>query len=218
MIDDSVSTPQITAYLRSMLPQNDAFLQGLEQQALEQYIPVIQPEVAQLLRVLLQISSAKSVLEVGTAIGYSAIIFAQALPWYGHVTTLEIRPEMVQAASENIKAAGLQDKITVLEGDAYRSMEQLSGTFDCIFLDGAKGQYLRFLPLCLSLLRAGGLFISDNILYRGSVAEDGFIPRKHRTIIRNLKEYLKALSGHPQLTTTIRPLGDGVAVCRKQHL
>lgn len=218
MIDDSVSTPQITAYLRSMLPQNDAFLQGLEQQALEQYIPVIQPEVAQLLRVLLQISSAKSVLEVGTAIGYSAIIFAQALPWDGHVTTLEIRPEMVQAASENIKAAGLQDKITVLEGDAYLSMEHLSGTFDCIFLDGAKGQYLRFLPLCLSLLREGGLFISDNILYRGSVAEDGFIPRKHRTIIRNLKEYLKALSGHPQLTTTILPIGDGVAVCRKQHL
>lgn len=218
MIDDSVSTPQITAYLRSMLPQNDAFLKELEQQALEQYIPVIQPEVAQLLRVLLQLSSAKSVLEVGTAIGYSAIIFAKSLPGDGHVTTLEIRPEMVQAASENIKAAGFQNKITVLEGDAYQSMERLNGTFDCIFLDGAKGQYLRFLPLCLSLLKEGGLFISDNILYRGSVAEDGFIPRKHRTIIRNLKEYLKVLSNHPQLTTTILPIGDGVAVCRKQRL
>ena len=110
---------------RSMLPQNDAFLKELEQQALEQYIPVIQPEVAQLLRVLLQLSSAKSVLEVGTAIGYSAIIFAKSLPGDGHVTTLEIRPEMVQAASENIKAAGFQNKITVLEGDAYQSMDCL---------------------------------------------------------------------------------------------
>lgn len=218
MIDDSVSTPEITEYLRSLIKSNNAFLTGLEKQAKAEYIPVIQPEVAQHIRVLFQMAGVKTVLEVGTAIGYSAIIFASAIPEDGRVVTIELRPESAQIAIENIKSANLSDKILVIQGDAIEVMETIKDKYDCIFLDGAKGQYVKFLPKCINLLNSGGILISDNILYRGTVAQTGFIPRKHRTIIRNLKEYLELISNHPQLETTILPIGDGLAVSYKKEL
>ena len=217
MIDDSVSTPQITEYLRSLLKPNSVFLTKLEQQAKDEYIPVIQPEVVQLIRVIFKMSKVKTVLEVGAAIGYSAIIFGGAIPPEGKVVTIELKPDLVQAALDNIKKAELQDRIKVLQGDAIDVMDRLDEKFDCIFLDGAKGQYVKFLPKCLRLLQSGGILISDNILYRGTVAEQGFIPRKHRTIIRNLKEYLELISNHEQLETTILPIGDGVAISYKNE-
>jgi len=215
MIDDSVSTPQITEYLRSLIKPNCEFLTRLEKQAKDEYIPVIQPEVVQLIRVLFKMSDVKTVLEVGTAIGYSAIIFGGAAGDGGKVVTIELKPEMVKSALDNIKEAGMQDKIEVLQGDAIDVLDNIEEKFDCIFLDGAKGQYVKFLPKCIKLLKSGGILISDNILYRGTVAQQGFIPRKHRTIIRNLKEYLETISNHKQLETTILPIGDGVAVSYK---
>lgn len=212
MIDDSVASAEITQYLRSLLTPNDEFLRELEKEALDKYIPVIQPEVVQLLRVIIKTVGIKNILEIGTAIGYSAINFARECE---SVVTVERDEEMVCRAKENIASAGLDSKITVVCGDALEVMSDDTGAYDMIFIDAAKGQYIKFLPECKRLLKDGGILVSDNVLYRGTVAKDGFIPRKHRTIITNLKQYLYEISNDKELTTSILPIGDGVAISRK---
>lgn len=188
--------------------QKNDFLKELEELALKEYIPIIQPEVVQLIKVIFKAANVKNVLEIGTAIGYSAINFAYFTN--GEITTIERSAEMAETARKNIEKCGLGNQIEVVEGDALEILKNVDKTYDCIFLDAAKGQYINFLPECLRILNSGGLLISDNVLYRGKVALDGFIPRKHRTIIRNLKEYINEIT--EKLETTVLPIGDGVAV------
>ena len=216
MFDDSVATQQITDYLRSLLKGNTGILKELEEKALKEYIPIISPEVAQLIKLLSEITGAKKILEIGSAIGYSSILFA-GFSDDMKITTIEMDEERAKEAEENICRAEMDKKITLLKGNALTVMDQIAESFDIVFVDAAKGQYNNFLPKCLKLLRKGGLLISDNILYRGTVAETGFIPRKHRTIIVNMKEYLKKLSEDGGLTTSIIPIGDGVAVSLKKY-
>jgi predicted O-methyltransferase YrrM len=217
MIDDSVATEEITLYLRSLLPKQDEFIESLSKKALEEYIPVVPPEEAQFICTLFAVAKPKNVLEIGTAIGYSSIIFSRVLE-DAHITTVEIDENMVQAAKNNIKADGRQDKIDVIHGNGLDVLDTLfdeGKRFDCIFVDAAKGQYLNFFEKCMRVLTPGGMLLSDNVLYRGTVAKEGFIPRKHRTIIRNLKEYLNILSTDSRLKTSILPIGDGLAVSTK---
>ena len=188
--------------------QKNEFLKELEELALKEYIPIIQPEVVQLIKVIFKTAKVKSVLEIGTAIGYSAINFAYFTE--GRITTIERSAEMAAAARKNIEKCGMAEHIEVGEGEALEILKNIEQPYDCIFLDAAKGQYINFLPECLRILKPGGLLISDNVLYRGKVALDGFIPRKHRTIIRNLKEYIDEIT--EKLETTVLPIGDGVAV------
>ena len=216
MFDDSVATEQITDYLRSLIKENTGILKELEEKALKEYIPIISPEVAQLIRLLSEMTDAKKLLEIGSAIGYSSILFA-GFSDDMKITTIEMDEERATEAEENIRRAGMDKKITLLNGNALQVMDQIAEEFDIVFVDAAKGQYNNFLPKCLKLLKKGGLLISDNILYRGTVAETGFIPRKHRTIIVNMKEYLKRLSEDENLTTSIIPIGDGVAVSLKKY-
>lgn len=183
-------------------------MKELEELALKEYIPIIQPEVVQLIKVIFKTAKVKSVLEIGTAIGYSAINFAYFTE--GRITTIERSAEMAAAARKNIEKCGMAEHIEVVEGEALEILKNIEQPYDCIFLDAAKGQYINFLPECLRILKPGGLLISDNVLYRGKVALDGFIPRKHRTIIRNLKEYIDEIT--EKLETTVLPIGDGVAV------
>ena len=183
-------------------------MKELEELALKEYIPIIQPEVVQLIKVIFKTAKVKSVLEIGTAIGYSAINFAYFTE--GRITTIERSAEMAAAARKNIEKCGMAEHIEVVEGEALEILKNIEHPYDCIFLDAAKGQYINFLPECLRILKPGGLLISDNVLYRGKVALDGFIPRKHRTIIRNLKEYIDEIT--EKLETTVLPIGDGVAV------
>ena len=215
MFDDSVATKQITEYLRSLIKENTGILKELEDKALKEYIPIISPEVAQLIRLLAEITGTETILEIGSAIGYSSILFAGFSDKI-KITTIEMDEERASQAEKNISRAGMDKKITLLKGNALDVMDQLAESFDMVFVDAAKGQYNNFLPKCLKLLKPGGLLISDNILYRGTVAEKGFIPRKHRTIIVNMKEYLKRLTEDEKLTTSVIPIGDGVAVSLKK--
>ena len=216
MFDDSVASEQITEYLRSLIKENTGLLKELEEKALKEYIPIISPEVAQLIRLLSEMTGAEKILEIGSAIGYSSILFA-GFSDKMKITTIEMDEERAAQAEENIRRAGMDKKITLLKGNALLVMDHIAEKFDMVFVDAAKGQYNNFLPKCLKLLKPGGLLISDNILYRGTVAETGFIPRKHRTIIVNMKEYLKRLSEDEKLTTSIIPIGDGVAVSLKKY-
>lgn len=217
MLENEITYPHINTFLAGILEQKDPLLREMEEYAHKNYIPIIQPESAQLLKILCTLSKPKRVLEIGTAIGYSAIILARSVPDGGIVDTIEINEEMIDRASGYIKRAGLEERIRILNGDAAEVLQCLGTPYDFIFLDAAKGRYVDFLPDCLRLLNPGGVFVTDNVLYRGMVAKDGFIEHKHRTITVKLREYLKLLCSNDELVTGIVPAGDGIAICLKKQ-
>jgi len=216
LLENEVTYPHINNYLASMFEQTDPLLKEMETLAKKDHIPIIQPESAQLVKVLCCISKPERILEIGTAIGYSSIILARSMPANGIIDTIEINEDMIDKAYGYIRRAGFEDKIRILHGDAAEVLQCLGTPYDFIFLDAAKGQYLDFLPYCLKLLKPGGFFVTDNVLFRGMVAKDGFIEHKHRTIIVKLKEYLKLLCHNDELVTSIVPAGDGIAISVKR--
>ncbi len=212
-MEDRIVYPELNGFLRAQLPQHTGLLHELEEYAKEPYIPIIQPEVAQFLKVFFSFSKPKKILEIGTAIGYSAIFFA-GLDKETEIVTVERNSDMIKAAHENFERSGFADRITLIEGDAADVLMRLDGEFDTVFLDAAKGQYQKFLPDILRVLKPGGVLITDNILYRGIVA-DANPPRKHITIARNLKKYIVGITHSDRLDTTVLPLGDGVGISKK---
>ena len=214
-MEERIVYPELNVYLRSLLPENSPLLKELEEFAKDPYIPIMQPEVAQFLKVLFKYNPPRKILEVGTAIGYSAIYFSEIGVSDCEIVTIERNAEIIPKALENFKRAGIENRVTLLEGDAAEVLPTIEGEFDFVFLDAAKGQYSKFLPHCLRLLKVGGTLITDNILYRGIVASEELAPRKHITIARNLRGYLYEITHHDRLETSVIPLGDGVGISRK---
>jgi len=209
---EKINETYITEYLHSLFPQKDAFLSELEEYAEKFEVPIIHPEVRAFLEVVCKIHKPKRILEVGTAIGYSASVFAKQLPKDGRVITIERDPDMTQLALSNIEKAGLDDVIRVIEGEALEVLSCLDSKFDIIFIDAAKGYYNEFLELTLPLINDGGLIISDNVLYKGMTATDELVKRRQKTIVGRMRDYLTLLCEHKNLTTSVLPLGDGVAI------
>lgn len=214
---NAIVPPYITDYLRSHMTHNDAFLKELETYASEHDVPIIEPESARFLTVMCRIKKPKKILEVGTAIGYSAILMAQHTPKSARITTLEYSEDMVHMARENVKQAGYGEKIAVIEADAkdYLSYIDDDGSFDMIFLDGPKAHYVNMLDECVRLLKKGGILISDNILYKGMTADDNHVVRRKITIVKRLRDYIDTLMVHRELHTSILPLGDGITISVK---
>ena len=157
------------------------------------------------------------ILEVGTAIGFSALLMSEYAPQGCHITTIEKYEKRIPLAKENFKKAGKEDKITLLEGDAVEILADMQETFDFIFMDAAKGQYIHFLPDILRLLEPGGLLVSDNILQDGDIVESKYaVTRRNRTIHNRMREYLYALTHHEELETVILPVADGVTLSTKK--
>ena len=207
----------IEEYIRDILPVNKGLLREIEIYAAENHIPIVHKEVGVLLQVLTKIAGAKKVLEVGTAIAYSALLFSEAMGEDGHITTIERNKRMIPLAKENIQKAGKTENIRLIEGDATEIIKQLKEKYDLIFLDGAKGHYKYLLKESIDLLNPGGILISDNILYRGMVATDKLVVRRQRTIVNRMWEYLRYICNHPQLNTSIIPIGDGLAISYKKQ-
>ena len=158
----------------------------------------------------------KRILEVGCAIGYSSILFASTLGEDVEIITVERNEKMIEKAKENIKLAGFENNITILEGDAEEKLKEVQGEFDIIFLDAAKGQYQLFYDMVIDKLKVDGLLISDNILYQGMVAHDSFVIRRKKTIVKRMRSYLDYISNCDYLTTSLIPIADGVALSYKQ--
>ena len=214
---DAIVTPAVTSYIRQKTVHNDSFLLSLEKYARENRVPIAEPETARLISVVTKLLKPKKILEVGCAIGYSAIIMAQATEKDGKITTLEYNPEMVKIARENINKAGLSGRIRVIEADAkdYISYIDEDETFDLVFLDGPKAHYVYMLDDAVRLLKKGGMLITDNILFKGMTADDNHFARRKVTIINRLREYIDAVMTHPQLETSILSQGDGVSISVK---
>ncbi|MBE5039922.1 O-methyltransferase [Ructibacterium gallinarum] len=213
MIDDNINHEYIIRYLRDLLPVRSGLPREMELYAAEHDVPISQPETMKLLEVLIALGKIQTVLEVGTAIGYSAICMAQA--GCNHVDTIEISPEAAKIARENFERAGLSKRIHLYEGDAKQVLARMRGSYDMIFIDAAKAQYHEFFPHCMRMLKIGGLLVSDNVLYKGMTATDELLQHRKITIVRRLRRYLDMLSSLPYLQTSVLPVGDGVALSVK---
>ena len=211
-----VTEDYLNLYLRTVQPSYDGTLGEVQKEAWEKQVPIVPLETARLLSVLLSIKQPKNILEIGTAVGFSAGLMCRYLPEDGKVTTIDRFEVMLKDARVNIKKMGLEDKIQILEGDAADILPTLSGPYDVIFMDAAKGQYGQFLPHCLRLLPVGGLLIVDDVLQGGTIAKTRFeVPRRQRTIHKRLRNFLWVISHNECLETAILPVGDGVALCHK---
>ena len=208
---------RMVAFINSFDKGNTPFLDELEKYAKETDVPIIRKEMQTFLRFLLSFSRPMKILEVGTAIGFSALLMSEYAPAGCQITTIEKYEKRIPIARENFRKAGKADCITLLEGDAADILAQLDGTYDLIFMDAAKGQYIHFMPDIMRLLEPGGLLVSDNVLQDGDVIESRFaVTRRNRTIHSRMREYLFELTHHEQLETCILPVGDGITLSVKR--
>ncbi len=212
-----ITDERLVTYIHSLDRGNTTFLDELERQALAAHVPLIRKEAQAFLKVLLSVKRPARILEVGTAVGFSALFMAEYHPGEFHITTIENDEKRAAAARENFRRAGREADITLLFGDAAEILPGLSEAFDFIFMDAAKGQYLTFLPDVLRLLDAGGVLVSDNVLQDGDVLESRFaVTRRNRTIHKRMRDYLYQLTHHEELITAVLPVGDGITVSTKQ--
>lgn len=203
---------RIADYICSLDPGNGPFLDRVEKEARRQDVPIIRKETSAFLKMLVAAKRPKQILEVGTAVGYSALLMSRVMPDEGRITTIEKFPPRIEAAKANFREAG-EERITLLEGDAEEVLKSLSDPYDFIFMDAAKGQYIHWLPEIIRLLAAGGILVSDNVLQDGDVIQSRFaVERRDRTIHKRMREYLFALTHDDRLQTSVVPVGDGAAV------
>lgn len=208
---------RMVTFIHSLETENSAILETIEKEALDTFVPIIRKEMQSFLKVLLSMQKPLKILEVGTAVGFSAILMSEYAPEDCHITTIEKYEKRIPIARENFKRAGKEEKITLLEGDALEILKGLEDSFDFIFMDAAKGQYIYYMPEVLRLLQPGGVLVSDNVLQDGDIIESRFaVERRNRTIHSRMREYLYELKHDERLLTSIIPLGDGVAVSVKQ--
>jgi predicted O-methyltransferase YrrM len=209
---------RLTTYLHSLEKENRDILEAIEQEAIASCVPIIRKETQSLLKVLLSISQPKRVLEIGTAVGFSAILMSECLDEDCRITTIENYEKRIPIARENFKRAGKEEMISLLEGDALAILKELAtGSFDFVFLDAAKAQYIYYLPEIMRVLVNGGVLVTDNVLQDGDIIESRYaVERRDRTIHKRMREFLYEIKHHEGLESTILPLGDGVAISVKK--
>ena len=191
----------------------DEIFNNIKQKALENHIPIIMDETLEVIDKILTKMNPEKILEIGTAVGYSAICFSKYLSENGCIDTIEREHDRVKEAKINIKNIGLEEKINIIEGDAVEILPTLNEQYDVVFIDAAKGKYPFFLKEALRMLKTGGYIFADNILYKGYVMSD-YNKHKQRTAVRNLREYIKEIAENPNLETQILEVGDGLAISK----
>ncbi len=207
---------RLFTFINSFDKGNSAFLDELEQEAKRDYVPIIRKDMQNLLRFLLRLKRPLKILEVGTAVGFSALLMAENTSEECQITTIENYEKRIPIARENFKRDKMEHRITLLEGDATEILKELDDSYDFIFMDAAKGQYLNFLPDLLRLLSEDGMLVSDNVLQDGDLMESRYaVTRRNRTIHSRMRDYLYELKNNPMLETVILPVGDGVTITIK---
>lgn len=208
---------RMVTYINSLDEGHTSFLEQLERQAKSDGVPVIRREMQSFLKFLLAAVKPIRILEVGTAVGFSALLMCEYNPVSCEIITIENYEKRIPVARENFRKAGREKQIILLEGDAAEVLKTLDEPFDFIFMDAAKGQYLYFLPDVLRLLKSGGVLVSDNVLQEGDIIESRYaVERRNRTIYKRMREYLYELKHNNELVTSLIPLGDGVALSTKR--
>lgn len=210
--------PRIVSYINSLDMGNSSICDEIEREALAADVPIIRKEMGNLLKVLLALKMPHNILEVGTAVGYSSILMSENMPQDCHITTIENYDKRIPVARQNFKRAGKEDKITLIEGDALEVLQDMTGSFDFIFMDAAKGQYINYYPHVYRLLSDGGLLISDNVLQEGEIVQSKYgVTRRNRTIHERMREYIYLLTHTDDLITSVVPIGDGITLSVKKE-
>lgn len=192
---------------------NSVELEKIKKKALEDKVPIIMDDTLEVVAKILTEIKPNKILEIGTAVGYSAICFSEYMQENGKIDTIERDTERVKEARENIKKAEVEDKINIYEGDAVEILPTLNDEYDVVFIDAAKGKYPFFLNQALRMIRQGGVIIADNVLYKGYVMSD-YNKHKQRTAVRNLREYIAEITNNDKLETKILEVGDGLAISK----
>lgn len=207
---------RLVTYINSLDSGNTKILDEIEREALDSDVPIIRKSMQSFLKLLLAMKRPARILEVGTAVGFSAILMAEYNPVPCEIVTIENYEKRIPIARANFARAGKESQITLLEGDAAEVLESLTEPFDLIFMDAAKAQYINFLPDILRLLKAGGTLVSDNVLQDGDIVESHYVvTRRYRTIHKRMREYLYELTHRDDLVTAVLPVGDGITVSEK---
>lgn len=188
----------------------------IKKKALEDKVPIIMDDTLEVIAKILDEIKPKKILEIGTAVGYSAICFSEYLQENGKIDTIERDTERVKEARENIKKAEVEKKINIYEGDAVEILPTLNDEYDVVFIDAAKGKYPLFLNQALRMIKPGGVIFADNILYKGYVMSD-YNKHKQRTAVRNLREYIAEITNNEKLETEILEVGDGLAISKTKR-
>lgn len=216
----NITDIKVTEYINRLYRPLNGFLADLRQEAESEAIPIIMRETETLLLTLMEMKKPNKILEIGTAVGYSAMCFAFSRP-FAQVTTLEIRERMQKIAKSNFEKAGVADRIQIVPGDALESLlilaEQVKTgdlePYEFIFIDGAKGHYLKIWEICMKLAQTGTVIVSDNILYKAMTAADEYLDiRRNKTIVNRMREYLNYITTLNGVKSTVLPVGDGVAI------
>ncbi|MCM1309054.1 MAG: O-methyltransferase [Butyrivibrio sp.] len=203
----------IVSFINSFDKGESGLCRSIEKEAREALVPVIRREMGAFLKTLLALKRPRRILEIGTAVGYSALLMSESIGGDAHITTIENYAPRISAAKENFRRAGKEDVITLLEGDAAHILRELSGEYDFIFMDAAKAQYIAILPDIIRLLERGGLLVTDNVLQEGEITKPRFgVTRRNRTIYERMREYLYEVTHCKELQTSIIPIGDGAAL------
>ena len=211
-----ISDERITTYINSLDKENSPLLTELRKKAEEDRVPIIRKEMESFIRVLFKLKEPKNILELGSAIGYSAILMSECISSDGKITTIENYDKRIIEAKENFKRAGKEDVITLLEGDALEIISKLDGEYDYIFMDAAKAQYINYLPHLIRLMPKGAILLTDNVLQDGDLFESRYgIIRRNRTIHTRMREYLEAVKNSDELETSIVKIGDGITLSVK---
>ncbi len=208
---------RIRDYIHSLEPSQGGLCEEIAGDAARKDVPIIKKETAALLKTMVAAKQPRAILEVGTAVGYSALLMAGVMPADCTITTIEKYEPRIPVARENFRRAGMEERITLLEGDAQEFLQKLNGPYDFIFMDAAKGQYIHWLPMIMRLLPEGGILFSDNVLQDGTIVQSRYaVERRDRTIHARMREYLYTLKHMDELESSIVPIGDGVAISVKR--
>lgn len=204
-------------YIRGLINEDSEILKGMENFAHENFVPIVQKETKKFLEFMVTVKKPLKILELGTAIGYSAIAMCMAADKHCSITTVERDEKMIAFASQNIKKYGFEKNINIIQGDCLEILKTLEEQYDLIFMDAGKGHYNHFLPECLRVLKTDGVIIADNVLFRGMVASDELVERRKITIVKRMRKYLELISKDHGLVTSVIPMGDGIAVTTRRN-
>ena len=211
-----IVSDRMTTFINSLDPGNPEYLDRLEEEAIADFVPIIRKDMQAFLKFMMRLCKPRNILEVGTAVGFSALLMSEYAP-EAHITTIENYEKRIPIARNNIAKAGKSASIDLIPGDATEILPTLTDTYDFIFMDAAKGQYINFLPEIMRLLSKGGILVSDNVLQDGDIIESRFaVVRRDRTIHTRMREYLYTLKHMEGVSTVILPVGDGITVTVKE--
>lgn len=214
-----ITDERIAAYIEALETELPDYLKEIEKKALDEYVPIIKKPTRSLLRFLIHLYQPKAILEVGAAVGFSALLMSEYMKESCHITTIEKVPKRISGTKRNILEQNKEDKITLLEGDADCILPSLANEnykYDMIFMDAAKGKYPHFLPYIIDMLSKGGLLVSDNVLQDGDIVQSRYaVTRRNRTIHVRMREYLYTLTHMEELDSIVLPIGDGVTLSTK---